>query len=153
MEDAAIQIAETIQTASIKRSPSPRHDINPSTAASSKEPVKVVRANSDAIDSDETPEYDIRPVRRRATLPPLPDLRFEQSYLKSIEGKDTQGIIWITFRDQLVMPLLQGTLWTLALAGWRHWNKGAEFSGRTIGCKSRAEAITSSSTATESRFR
>ena len=31
------------------------------------------------------------------------------------------------------MPLLQGTLWTLALSGWRYWNRTAQFSGATVG--------------------
>lgn len=32
-----------------------------------------------------------------------------------------------------MMPLLQGTLWTLALSGWRYWNRSAQFSGATVG--------------------
>lgn len=32
-----------------------------------------------------------------------------------------------------MMPLLQGTLWTLALSGWRYWNRTAQFSGATVG--------------------
>lgn len=35
-------------------------------------------------------------------MPPLPDLRFEQSYLKSIEkAEGWKGVMWITFRDQV----------------------------------------------------
>jgi hypothetical protein len=93
----------------------------------------------------------------RALLPVIPDLRFEQSYLKSIkgfvhveEGPQERGIVegkgkgkeglpqgaqvlrdvdpivdsshhlvridwskvaWITTRDQVISPLLQGALW------------------------------------------
>ena len=137
MSNPAIQVAETIQTASINRAPSPHHDINPSTAASQKEPVTLSRLPGDgsASDSDEIPDYIVNERPRRATLPPLPDLRFEQSYLKSIEGRDQFGVAWITIRDQVVLPLVQGMLWTLALQGWRTWNRGANYSGRTAGCE------------------
>ncbi|OJJ48854.1 hypothetical protein ASPZODRAFT_111051 [Penicilliopsis zonata CBS 506.65] len=141
MEDPAIQIAETIQTASIKRDPSPAHDINPPTAASEKKPVVQDDAQSEAasIASDVVdPRHMIRPVPRRHNLPPLPDLRFEQSYLASLKGADTWGrVAWITFRDQVLLPLVQGTLWTLALSGWRYWNRNASLSGRTLGSRVR----------------
>ena len=35
------------------------------------------------------------------------------------------------------MPLVQGVAWTLIVAGWRHWNAGASFSGRTAGARIR----------------
>lgn len=65
-------------------------------------------------------------------IPAIPDLRFEQSYLKSIapyittrrvpsgeeeeEGLEVVGVewrkvLWITTRDQLISPLLQGAIW------------------------------------------
>src|SRR2546430_10365526 len=40
----ALELAETIQTASINRAPSPTHDLNPSTAASERKPVKASHA-------------------------------------------------------------------------------------------------------------
>ena len=68
----------------------------------------------------------------------MPDLRFEQSYLASIENATTwQQILYITTRDQVFMPLVQGVVWTLALAGWKHWNKGAAFAGEGIGARVR----------------
>jgi hypothetical protein len=80
----------------------------------------------------------VRSVPRRQTLPPLPDLRFEQSYLASIRGADTWGrVAWITIRDQVLLPLMQGTLWTLALSGWRFWNRNASLSGQTLGSRIR----------------
>src|SRR4051812_34299773 len=93
-----LEIGETLQTLSINRDPSPTHDINPSTAASEKIPVTVEETTLDAdsysssivgsdvdVDDDEDYSYSIiRPAHRRASLPPLPDLRFEQSYLASI---------------------------------------------------------------------
>ncbi|KAI9700354.1 MAG: hypothetical protein M1836_002369 [Candelina mexicana] len=148
MSNPAIQLAETIQTASLNRAPSPSHDLNPSTAASSKQPVTVVSphspssSNEDIEDiEDEIPYSTIKPIRRKAALPPLPDLRFEQSYLASIrearEGGEWGRVGWITVRDQVFLPLLQGTLWTLALSGWRFWNRSAGFSGRTAGSRIR----------------
>jgi len=35
------------------------------------------------------------------------------------------------------MPLLQGTVWSLALLGWRHWNQAAKLSGNGVGAKVR----------------
>jgi len=115
-----LQIAETIQTASINRNPSPTHDLNPSTAASEKLPVTVVPSTSasepsldkyaydeeDGIDEDDDEEdipYSvIKPLPRRASFGPLPDLRFEQSYLASIAGAESYGrIAFITIRDQV----------------------------------------------------
>jgi hypothetical protein len=115
-----LEIAETIQTASINRAPSPTHDINPSTAASQAQPVSVsphVPASDSSFDKyayDEEDEIDddeeeedipysvIRPLPRRASLPPLPDLRFEQSYLASIAAADSKWkVAYITIRDQV----------------------------------------------------
>lgn len=117
-----IEIAETIQTASIKRDPSPSHDINPSTAASTKEPVTIsnrtnVRESSldkfdygiddgidedDEDDEDDIPDSVLAPVRRRTSFGPLPDLRFEQSYLASIASADSRWkVVYITIRDQV----------------------------------------------------
>jgi hypothetical protein len=98
-----IEIAGTIQAASINKHPSPKHDINPSTAASKKEPVKLDTTDEISdVDEDEIPVSVLRPVPRRQTLPPLPDLRFEQSYLRSIEkAQSWTTISWITFRDHV----------------------------------------------------
>jgi pyocin large subunit-like protein len=106
-----IEIAETIQTAHINRAPSPRHDINPSTAASEKEPVSIQTATrrndpysdlDDGDDEEDVPYSIVKPRRRSANLPPMPDLRFEQSYLNSISKADTWGkVAWITVRDQV----------------------------------------------------
>jgi hypothetical protein len=90
--------------------------MNPSTAASQNVPVTISRHNSDLhsysssivgsdIGDDEDVNYSvIRPHPRRASLPPLPDLRFEQSYLASIAGADTVGkVAYITIRDQVCL--------------------------------------------------
>ena len=107
-----LQIAETIQTAHINRDPSSQHDINPSTAASRKEPVTLEEhpisdLHDEGIDEGDEDEEDIpysvvRPKRRTSHLPPLPDLRFEQSYLHSIsQANSWWRIAWITTRDQV----------------------------------------------------
>jgi hypothetical protein len=133
------ELASTLQSASIKRHPDPAIDLNPSTAASQKQPVRLEEASppsSPRSDSDtaSSPSYRLRPVQRKNNLPPLPDLRFEQSYLASIQSAESwQMVAYITIKDQFVFPLLQGTIWTLGLLGWRAWNKGASFSGATVG--------------------
>ncbi|KAF7596314.1 hypothetical protein BBP40_002458 [Aspergillus hancockii] len=139
MTDPALGIAEAIQTASINRDPSPSHDINPATAASEKQPVEHASSEAGSIPSDiMDPHRMIRPASRRHHLPPMPDLRFEQSYLASLRGADTWGrVAWITIRDQVLLPLVQGTVWTLALDGWRFWNHNTSLSGQTLGSKIR----------------
>lgn len=103
--DAPVEIGSMLQDASINRHPSPRHDVNPSTAASKKQPVHLnEHADPDASDvgEDEIPLSVLDPVPRNKTMPPLPDLRFEQSYLKSIEhAEGWKGVLWITLRDQV----------------------------------------------------
>lgn len=79
--------------------------MNPSTAASKKQPVRLrSHADPDAsdVEEDEIPISLLNPVPRHNTMPPLPDMRFEQSYLKSIEHtKSWQGVLWVTLRDQV----------------------------------------------------
>lgn len=113
------QIAETIQTAHIQRNPSPGHDLNPSTAASERVPVSLhpttakggdplsedyddIEGYSDDDEEEDIPLSVLRPRARRTDFPPMPDLRFEQSYLNSIgKAQSWQGVAWITFRDQV----------------------------------------------------
>lgn len=152
-------VAETIQTASIKRHPSPSHDLNPSTAASEKEPVKLSSSQLshalasepsldkyayddedgiDALEEEDIPYSVLKPTPRRQSFGPLPDLRFEQSYLASIAGADTRWrVLYITVRDQVFLPFVQGMVWSLALHGWRFWNRNAQLSGSSVGAKVR----------------
>jgi len=145
-----LQVAETVQTAHINRAPSASHDINPSTAASLKEPVileeKRPLDDADSVNGDDTlddvedeiPYSVIRPKRRSSHMPPLPDLRFEQSYLHSIAGATTWGkIAWITIRDQVVMPFAQGVIYNIVLLGWQFWNKNAQIQGSSLGARIR----------------
>jgi hypothetical protein len=125
MSSIPIQIAETIQTASINKHPDADHDINPSTAASVKIPVTRHHQTPDSqtslddlddVDSISSSvlgselgddDYNIYRQRRRMSMPPLPDLRFEQSYLASISGADTWGkIAFITIRDQVIYSVV-----------------------------------------------
>lgn len=103
--DIPTEIGSVLQGASINRHPSVRHDANPSTAASKKQPVTLNEhpdPDSSEVGEDEIPVSVLDPVPRQKTMPPLPDLRFEQSYLKSIEqAEGWQGVLWITLRDQV----------------------------------------------------
>nr|POE86483.1 uncharacterized protein c14c4.01c [Quercus suber] len=141
LQDAAIQAAETIQTAHINRAPT-KDDIAPSTAADAKQNV-IFESSADLeddseADEDEVPISLLRPPPQRPQMPPLPDLRFEQSYLKSIEkAKGWSGVVFITIKDQVMMPLVQGLAWTLIVAGWKHWNRDTQLVGQTMGAKIR----------------
>lgn len=103
----AAEIAGTIQAGHINPHPDPKHDINPSTAAQERATVSLHRLKHGAdggIDEDDEdiPYSVLRPARRKYNLPPLPDLRFEQSYLNSISNADTWWkVLLITTRDQV----------------------------------------------------
>lgn len=162
----ASEIASVLQSASINHHPDVRFDANPSTSASRKTPVRVVdnassntqstrtvnirESAQDAIDDDsidddgtnaipeEIPLSILEAPLRKQNLPPLPDLRFEQSYLARIQHcQDWKGVAWVTFFDHVFMPLTQGVVWNLLLHGWRAGNQGAKFSGHGVGARIR----------------
>lgn len=135
----AMELGSAIQSASIRRHPSPHHDINPSTAASTKVPVEVTSPLASEVDSDETLPSDlIRPLPRRKSFPPIPDFRFEQSYLASLKNAKTNSqVAFITIRDQVLLPLVQGLVWNMAMFGWRYWNRDVKFAGEGIGVRVR----------------
>ena len=113
MSDPTIQVSETIQAASVKQNPSPSRDINPPTSTSGKHlAVETSPDDAHSIPSDIVdPNRMIKPVTRRHNLPPLPDLRFEQSYLASLKGAESWGrIAWITIRDQVCSTTLHSSL-------------------------------------------
>jgi hypothetical protein len=68
-----------------------------------------VTSEIDDVDEDEIPLSVLRPLPRdqpwskqSPQVMPLPDLRFEQSYLKSIESAKTwQMVALITVKDQV----------------------------------------------------
>ncbi|KAH7329216.1 hypothetical protein B0I35DRAFT_404462 [Stachybotrys elegans] len=137
------ELASTIQAGHINRHPDVRHDMAPGTAADRRESVTIrsLKREHDYIldDDDEDIPYSVlRPTPRTNNMPPLPDLRFEQSYLRSIAEADTWWkVALITTRDQIMMPMLQGVLYNLFLCGWQHWNKNARIHGDTVGARVR----------------
>ncbi|TFK84379.1 hypothetical protein K466DRAFT_496699 [Polyporus arcularius HHB13444] len=133
------------------------------------------------IRASEESEDKLRRISERRRIPPVPDLRFEYSYTRSIspyvhvervpappsgkgkekavDGEEEQDplaaavssgevirvdwgqVIWITTKDQIISPLVQGALWGVAshflrplgallgahVRGW--WAKGSRKSG------------------------
>ncbi len=80
-------------------------------------------------------------THRRASVPPIPDLRFETAYLRKIRpfvqfeeapdgfeavgdeqparevlGIDWKNVFWVTFRDQVMIMWIQGALWCVCLS-------------------------------------
>lgn len=114
MDSVPTELASTIQSAHIKRHPDAALDVNPPTAALTREPVilqSLKHGSDDGIDEDEEdiPYSVLRPQPRHYNLPPLPDLRFEQSYLRSISKADTWWkVALITTRDQVRCARLCG---------------------------------------------
>ena len=142
----AAELASAIQSVHIVRNPSPNRDLNPSTAASKLIPADLpspALSDEDELDDDHSSEINsdvLRPTPRprRKSFPPLPDMRFEQSYLASIKNAQTNTqVAIITIRDQVLMPLLQGVGWNFVLFGWRHWNRGTQFQGTSVGARIR----------------
>lgn len=142
MDTMASEIASTISTAHINQHPDPRLDLNPSTAAAARQPVCLVlpphRTTFSSSPSSPPDTPTLKPVPRRRDLPPLPDLRFEQSYLARIAPCTTwQAVAYVTLLDQMLLPLSQGFIWNVLLHGWRAWNTGAEFAGQNAGARLR----------------
>ncbi|POR34831.1 Uncharacterized protein TPAR_04976 [Tolypocladium paradoxum] len=148
MSSVPAELASTVQAGHIRTDPDPRLDMAPSTAADKKHAVTLSSSRlsdvDDALDGDdEDDDQDIpysvlRPAPRNHNLPPLPDLRFEQSYLHSISNADTWWkVLLITTRDQIIMPLAQGLIYNLLLCGWQQWNRNARLHGNTIGARVR----------------
>jgi hypothetical protein len=62
------------------------------------------------------PKPDV-PTHLRKPSMIIPDLRFEPTYLAKLAAADPgwQSVIWVTIRDQVISPLLQGALWYVRL--------------------------------------
>ncbi|KAL6910486.1 hypothetical protein GGI43DRAFT_12477 [Trichoderma evansii] len=134
------EVASTIQAGHIRRHPDPRQDIAPSTAADKTELVDIHEVKRSHLDDDDhdIPYSVLRPPKKHYNLPPLPDLRFEQSYLRSIESADTWWkVVLTTIKSQVLLPLAQGVLLNLAMAGWQHWNKSVRVNGDSVGIRFR----------------
>ena len=85
---------------------------------------------------EDSPAPSSPPKRRqRPPLPPIPDLRFEQAYLKQLEAAKGSvfWIIVITLREQVLFPGVQGFLWALGIAGIRTLRARQAESGREWG--------------------
>lgn len=153
----ASELASTVQSLSLKDQPSVEHDVNPSTAASEKFPADLVPSQDEDLSTEDQDDDDdasshtsststipsdiVRPIPRqppRRHHLPLPDLRFEQTYLASLKNADTTGkVVYITIRDQVLLPLLQGVGYHLLISGWRYWNRASKFTGQTLGTRIR----------------
>jgi hypothetical protein len=50
---------------------------------------------------------------KRLQPPAIPDLRFEPTYLAKLAtaGPGWRSAVWVTVRDQVISPLVQGALW------------------------------------------
>lgn len=114
MDSLPTEVAETIQAGHIRSHPDINFDIAPSTAADKREPVTLhsPRLSDDDLlndiedDEEDIPYSVLHPTRKSHSLPPLPDLRFEQSYLRSIANADTWWkVLLITARDQVSWPI------------------------------------------------
>lgn len=150
-EELALGVAETLQTSHINPHPDPAYDANPSTAASKKVPVRFrahAAGDERASPSSEPPNSSdeisidiLEPQPRNPAMPPLPDLRFEQSYLARIkpfaDAGDYRMVAFYTVWDNVVLPLTQGLIWRLAVFGWRAFNTGTHFKGRGTGARLR----------------
>ncbi|KAL8652244.1 MAG: hypothetical protein Q9226_004346, partial [Calogaya cf. arnoldii] len=55
----------------------------------------------------------------------------------SIPSTSTIFVSTKLIEPQVVLPLVQGMLWTLVVSGWRNWNRGAQFQGSSLGSKVR----------------
>jgi hypothetical protein len=91
LQDTAMEAATTIQAAHIRSNPDQR-DLAPGTAADEKEHVVFdnsvdIQSELGEVEEDEIPLSILRPLprdppRHTPQRMPLPDLRFEQSYLR-----------------------------------------------------------------------
>ena len=128
----------------------PVHDA-PDISQHDRELFHRLRTLDDMIRASEETEDKLRRISERRRIPPVPDLRFEYSYTRSVsqyvhvervpppsseKGKekamdgeeeqdssavavgagevvrvDWRRVIWITTRDQVISPLVQGALW------------------------------------------
>lgn len=102
-------------------------------------PYSVIRPWDPALDPGSHYGLGGRAASRpHQQLPPLPDLRFEQSYLHSLAAADTWWKVGlVTMRDQMLMPFVQGLLYNLAVGGWQYWNRSAKLSGQSWGARVR----------------
>ncbi|KAH9967805.1 hypothetical protein BJV74DRAFT_277221 [Russula compacta] len=85
------------------------------------------------------PKYDARNMPKRLRPPAIPDLRFEPTYLAKLAAASPgwQSVVWITVRDQVISPLLQGAIWGTvsvfiqpllrSFTGWRSQSRAPRY--------------------------
>lgn len=64
-------------------------------------------------------------------------VRFKHQRVPGGRYKRHQWLISPRCSLQVLLPLIQGTVWTLALSGWKFWNRNASLSGQTVGSRIR----------------
>ncbi|RPA87375.1 hypothetical protein BJ508DRAFT_357788 [Ascobolus immersus RN42] len=138
MSDIPLVAAEAVaQDATIPEHHEPRvqHHDEESTTHPFTRPSHLNRSPSVSSFSSSILYPERRSKRTRVQHPPLPDLRFEQSYLRSIQAADGdwKKIVWITIRDQVFYTFAQGLFVALGWAWWGKWRNGAKKSGRESG--------------------
>ncbi|OBZ89733.1 hypothetical protein A0J61_02206 [Choanephora cucurbitarum] len=90
--------------------------------------TEMLRPDVDNLkfDSDDGEIDDDFSVTGRTPKPPtVPDLRFEKQFEKSVlqlkeQGASTWMILWsAVIKDQIIMPFLQGFVWSLGGTAWK----------------------------------
>ena len=61
----------------------------------------------------------------------------QDNLLPSVKCTEMVGPLTDFKLAQVLLPFVQGTVWTLALSGWRYWNRNASLSGQTLGSRIR----------------
>jgi hypothetical protein len=110
-------------------------DIAPQTAADNPIRIRNVLPPIRFTSQDEDSESVISVDTRKRKLPVIPDLRFEQAYLKQLDAAKG-SVFWmvvITIREQILLPGVQGFLWALGMAGIRTLRVQQAESGRAWG--------------------
>lgn len=76
------------------------------------------------------PKHDVPKHLKPSMI--IPDLRFEPTYLAKLAaaGPGWQSVAWVTIRDQVISPLLQGALWCVSsIAACYPWVTGLVIQG------------------------
>lgn len=103
-----------------------------------KVPVEAIEGLDDD-DMAQLPGEVQQDGRRKAPVlfngTPIPDLRFEQTYLTALNKTDWShwSVFRVTLVDFLLWPMLQGAVWALALNGFRYLRTSSNSQGKAFG--------------------
>lgn len=99
------------------------------------EPDVDEQENDDEEEEADSISSEARVVKPVPQVRPPPDLRFEESYLRAISAAEGKWwkIAYITVRDQVFMPLVQGTIWSFLLLSASSMRARSGGSGRYYG--------------------